>query len=248
MTTVSRHPGSRVVRLTLSCVVVSGLLLATDAPADAQSRHARVSRDLEQRLQAGDIETTSVIVAGSRERIGRIAARHGLRITQELQTGAVLEVPAGALSALANDTEVDSLSSKHLVEAHMGVTNQTIGADLVQQGGWAPGIGPLTGAGIGVAVIDSGVSAVPELRGRIIASKDFTDSRGLGIDQHGTARTSPASSPQRAPTVSTRHAVSRRAQTSSASRSSTRRAKASPQTSSRPLTGPSTTRIATTSA
>src|SRR6185369_15387527 len=79
----------------------------------------------------------------------------------------------------------DSLSSNLLVEAHMAVTNQTIGADLVQQGGWAPGIGPLSGAGIGVAVIDSGVAQMPELRGRIIASKDFTDDRGLGQDQHG---------------------------------------------------------------
>ena len=186
MTTVSRHLASRVVRLTLSSLVLSGLLLATTTSADAQSRrHARVSRDLEQRLQAGDTDATSVIVAGSRERIARIAARHGLRIAKLLETGAVLEVPAGTLSAVANDSEVDQLSSNHLVEAHMAVTNQTIGADLVQQGGWAPGIGPLTGAGIGVAVIDSGVAPMPELRGRIIASKDFTDDRGLGLDQHG---------------------------------------------------------------
>jgi serine protease AprX len=32
----------------------------------------------------------------------------------------------------------------------------------------------LTGAGIGVAVIDSGVAEVPELRGRIVVSVDFT--------------------------------------------------------------------------
>ena len=185
MTTVSRYLAFRVDRLTLSCVVLSGLVLATAASAEAQSHHARMSRDLELRLQAGDTDATSVIVAGSPEGIARIAARHGLRITKQLETGAVLEVPAGTLSAVANDSEVDSLSSNHLVVAHMAVTNQTIGADVVQQGGWAPGIGPLTGAGIGVAVIDSGVASMPELRGRIIASKDFTDERGLGLDQHG---------------------------------------------------------------
>ena len=169
MTTVSGRLAFRVVRLALSCLALSGLVLAP-ASADAQSHHARVSRDLELRLQAGDTDATSVIVAGSPERIARIAARHGLRITKQLETGAVLEVPAGTLSAVANDSEVDSLSSNHLVVAHMAVTNQTIGADLVQQGGWAPGIGPLTGAGIGVAVIDSGVAPMPELRGRLIAS------------------------------------------------------------------------------
>ena len=140
MTIVSRHLASRVVRLTISCVVLSGLVLALAASADAQSRHARVSRDLELRLQAGDTDATSVIVAGSPERIARIAARHGLRVTKQLETGAVLEVPAGTLGEVANDSEVDSLSSNHLVVAHMAVTNQTIGADLVQQGGCATGI------------------------------------------------------------------------------------------------------------
>ena len=98
-----------------------------------------MSRDLEQRLRAGDTDATSVIVTGSSEQIARVAARHGLRIRKVLETGAVLDVPAGALEAVANDGDVDQLSSNHLVEAHMGVTNQTIGADLVQQGGWAPG-------------------------------------------------------------------------------------------------------------
>ena len=136
-------------------------------------------------LLTGDTEVTSVIVTGSSERIARVAARHGLRVRKVLETGAVLEVPAGTLDAVASDSEVDQLSTNYLVEAHMGVTNQTIGADVVQAGGWAPGIGALTGAGIGVAVIDSGVAMMPELRGRIVASKDFTDDRGLGLDQHG---------------------------------------------------------------
>ena len=94
-------------------------------------------------------------------------------------------MPAGILSAVANDSEVDQLSSNYLVNAHMEVTNQTIGADLVQQGGWAPDIGPLTGAGVGVAVIDSGVAPMPELRGRIVVSKDFTETLGPG---HRSAR------------------------------------------------------------
>src|SRR6185503_2327007 len=185
MTIVSLHLAFRFVRLTLSCVVLSSLVLANDASADAQSRHARVSRDLEMRLQAGDTDATSVIIAGSPARIARIAARHGLRIEKQLATGAVLEVPAGTLAAVANDSEVDQISSNYLVEADMLVSNQTIGADLVQQGAVAPGIGPLTGAGVGVVVIDSGVANVPELRGRIIASLDLTDKRGQGLDQNG---------------------------------------------------------------
>jgi len=185
---MTTHPplASRAVRLTLSSLVCSGLLLATMTNAEAQSPHrAGMSQDLEQRLLTGDTEVTSVIVTGSSERIARVAARHGLVVRELLETGAVLDVPAGTLEALASDSEVDHLSTNYLVEAHMGVTNQTIGADVVQAGGWAPGIGAFTGAGIGVAVIDTGVAMMPELRRRIIASHDFTDERGLAIDEHG---------------------------------------------------------------
>ena len=41
------------------------------------------------------------------------------------------------------------------------------------------------GKGIGVAVIDSGVANAQELKGRIVASIDFTDARGQGLDHHG---------------------------------------------------------------
>src|SRR5262245_33198937 len=134
MTTVSRRLASRALRLTLSSLL-GAIVLATTASADAQTRrHARMSRDLEQRLQAGDSDATSVLSSGTQARIARIAARHGLRISKRLDTGAVLEVPAGMLGAVASDSEVDHLSSNHLVEAHMAVANQTIGADLVQQG------------------------------------------------------------------------------------------------------------------
>ena len=145
---MTTHPplASRAVRLTLSSLVCSGLLLATMTNAEAQSPHrARMSQDLEQRLLTGDTEVTSVIVTGSSERIARVAARHGLVVRELLETGAVLDVPAGTLEALASDSEVDHLSTNYLVEAHMGVTNQTIGADVVQAGGWAPGIGAFTG-------------------------------------------------------------------------------------------------------
>jgi serine protease AprX len=186
MSTASCLLASRGVRLALSSLLGVGLLVATATSAEAQSRRrARMSRDLEQRLTAGDTDATSVIVSGTRERIERVAARHGLRIQKLLDSGAVLDVPAGMLAAVASDSEVDQLSGNHFVEAHLGVTNDTIGATLVQQGGWAPGVGALTGAGVGVAVIDSGVAMMPELHGRIVASRDFTDDRGLGLDQHG---------------------------------------------------------------
>jgi subtilisin family serine protease len=175
-------------RLTLVALFVPAVLLVGVDHASAQGRGARLSRDLAARLAAGDTAETSVIVTGTDERVARLAARHGLRITKRLETGAVLEVPAGGLAALAADAEADQISSNQVVSAQMAVTNQSIGADMVHEGGWAPGIGPLTGKGVGVAVIDSGVFPLPEFRGRVIASRDFTDDRSPGVDRkgHGT--------------------------------------------------------------
>ena len=65
------------------------------------------------------------------------------------------------------------------------VTNQSIGADLVHEGGWAPGIGPLTGKGIGIAVIDSGVAMCRNSAAASSRAVDFTDDRGPGLDQNG---------------------------------------------------------------
>ena len=65
----------------------------------------------------------------------------------------------------------------------MAITNAAIGADQAWEGiGDLPGV---TGQGIGVAIIDSGIAEVPALRGRVVASVDFTDRHGRGIDRYG---------------------------------------------------------------
>ena len=51
-------------RLTLSCLFVRPAARDDHERGCAVQRHARVSRDLEQRLKAGDTDATSVIVAG----------------------------------------------------------------------------------------------------------------------------------------------------------------------------------------
>jgi len=168
----------------LATLVVAGVVAALPATLNAQSAHrARLSQDLVQRIDAGDTQATSVIVTGSQERIDRIAARLGLRVHKRLESGAVLDVPAGSLAALASDVDADQMSGNLVVQAHEDITNQTIGADIVQAGNWSPGLRSLTGKGIGVAVIDSGVANMVQFGGRVVVSKDFTDERGPGIDR-----------------------------------------------------------------
>src|SRR5436190_15658880 len=120
------------VRSALLAIAVS--LIAVPG-AQAQGRRARLSEDLAKTLEQGDSATTTVIVTGSQARVQAIAAKHGLRINKLLATGAVLDVPAGSLSALANDADVDALSSDQDVRSTMAVTREATGADLLQTAG-----------------------------------------------------------------------------------------------------------------
>ena len=80
----------------------------------------------------------------------------------------------------------------------MAVTTEAIGADQVWSGAFA-GLRGYTGRGIGVAVIDSGIAQHRALRGRIVASVDFTGGgrRPASATSTATARTSRGSSPAR---------------------------------------------------
>ena len=169
-------------------VLLATALLGLDAVESSaqgtRGRRARLSDDLVQKLRIGDAETSAVIFTGSQARVDSLAARHGLRIRKRLKSGALLEVPGYRLQAMADDPEVDALSGNHRVSAQMATAVQSTGADLVQAGLAPAGVRGLTGAGVGIAVIDSGIAFVPELRGRIVASRDFTDGRGLGQTPH----------------------------------------------------------------
>ncbi|MCA1558754.1 MAG: S8 family peptidase [Acidobacteria bacterium] len=158
--------------------------LALSVPAQAGPHRARLSGDLAERLAQGRDEPTSVIVSGSRHEIEALAARHGARLKKLLRDGAVLEVTGGQLDALSQDADVDHLSGDVPVHRMMSVTTAAVGADQVWIGQAGEPKG-LTGHGIGVAVIDSGVGPHSALRSRIVASFDFTKSRGVGVDKYG---------------------------------------------------------------
>src|SRR5262245_33341164 len=172
------------------------ILLVSVTSADAQGRRAHLSADLQKQLEAGDSAPTTVILSGTSNQIATVAARHSLRIRRLLGSGAVVDVPAGALDALANDADVPQLSGDHVTRGQMAVTDTSIGADQV----WAGldlGIGssqptsfsrPTTGRGVGVAILDSGVTVVPELRGQVSVRIDMINPKGTGGDEwgHGT--------------------------------------------------------------
>jgi serine protease AprX len=153
------------------------------APA-AAAHKARLSADLADHLRAGS-PSIEVIVHGTRQEVEALAQRYSLRIRKLLKSGAVLRVTAGELEALQQDESVDHLSADIRYRSTADVIAQSIGADQVWAG--AETVKGLSGRGIGVAVIDSGVDPKhAALAGRILASVDFTGGDGVDRFGHGT--------------------------------------------------------------
>ncbi len=73
--------------------VASCMAIVAANDAAAQGRRARLSEDLEQKIQAGDARPTSVILTGSQAKVDELAARHGLRVARRLDGGAVTGRP-----------------------------------------------------------------------------------------------------------------------------------------------------------
>jgi len=165
-------------------VLFAALAVAAGAPAEAQHR-ARLSDDLADHLVSGS-SSVEVIVDGAAA-ADRLAAKYNLRVKRRLRSGGVLVVNAGQLSALQNDIDVEHLSGniRYKSSAAIDPVDEGIGADQV----WS-GAGPLpklTGRGVTVALIDSGIDPTHNaLKGHVLTSVDFTGGDGVDRFGHGT--------------------------------------------------------------
>jgi serine protease AprX len=147
------------------------------AAAPVWGQPGRLSESLRKHVEAKSSGTVDVIVHGSTSDIKAIAARHGVSIVKWLSEDAVLRANAEQIASLG--AEVDHLSRDVEVRSFMSVTNQAVGADQV----WA-GIGghpAFTGAGVGIALIDSGIwTGHRSLAGRVVFAKDFVGEQTSG--------------------------------------------------------------------
>jgi hypothetical protein len=73
---------------------------------------------------------------------------------------------AGTLLKFLLNPTVVRVSLDRQCMSHLATTAKAIGADQVWAG--APGLPPITGSGVTVAVVDSGVASDPDLNGRVI--------------------------------------------------------------------------------
>src|ERR1051326_4206105 len=109
-------------------------------------------------------------------------AGRGATLTSELGVirSAAYSIPASALSTLADDPQVVYIAPDRPVGATMDYAASTLGAQIALQYGW-------DGSGIGVAVIDSGITLNQDLKdpakagaSRIVYSQSFVSQSPTG--------------------------------------------------------------------
>ncbi len=165
-------------------VATACVALVMVTPARAQGHRARLSADLADQL-AAQSQTIDLIVHGTRDEVNALAARYNVVVRKYLKSGAVLTVNAGQLAAIDQDEAVDHLSGDTMIRSKAEVTAETIGADQVWAGSGT--LKPLSGAGVTVVVIDTGIDTRHEaLKKRVIFTKDFTGGDGMDRFGHGT--------------------------------------------------------------
>ncbi len=101
--------------------------------------------------------------------MGRIAAQCGaLKKDLEIIDGALVSYPAASLDSLRVDEDIEAVSPDGEVRGTMLNANYAVGVYIAHQYGYIR-------EGVGIAVLDSGVSSHPDLQGNLAYEKDVSD-------------------------------------------------------------------------
>lgn len=170
-------------------IAALAIAAAIGVSARAPEHRASLSLDLLRHVENDSSSRARVIVHGTRPEIRALADRHGLVIVRWLQDGAVVRVNPAELARLAAEPALDHLSGDALVGVAMSVSNQSTAADRTWAGspgllgiGGIPGV---TGKGVGVAVIDSGITPHAALKKKIVANVSFVPGDPSVDDAYG---------------------------------------------------------------
>jgi serine protease AprX len=164
-------------------------VLALTVRGAAPTHRAHLSADLLRHGERHTVARARVIVHGDQAAIDAIASRHHVQVLRRMEHAAVVAANSEELDRLADDLAIDHLSSDPPVRNWMSVSMVTTAADQVRAG--APGllglgrIAGVTGQGIGVAVLDSGISPHSALSNKVIASVSFVSGDPIVSDVYG---------------------------------------------------------------
>ncbi len=187
---------SRTLRRLATLPLLFGALLISGSVPAGQQPLPTLSADLG--VHGGGAHSHRVIVQGADSGLGLL--RHGVAglLRKDLGRSVVLEVTDAQLDALAHNPLYSHISGDLRVAAHLtsddtAVTNAVTKATSVWQG--TPGLLGLlgtpgmTGAGVGIAIVDSGIASHTALDSRVVAHVNLVSTEpGVTGDPfgHGT--------------------------------------------------------------
>ena len=168
-------------------LALAAIVLAFVSPTSALAQHrARVAKNLQPLIAAKSADEIQTVVQVPQAEVDRLSKMYGVRVAERLEMGALLKGSAALFDALANDEAVHALSANDTVMSTMAVATQSTGANQL----WADSNGRryfdgATGAGVGVAIIDSGIAPHDDLARRVRLALDFTKSEAGAVDTYG---------------------------------------------------------------
>ena len=175
-------------RFRVTLVVVAAALLSWPLVSQGQRLPTRSSD-----LNGFRGDRVRVIVQADQAGLRSVRGRLARALRREVEGATALDLSRAEFEALARDGSVGHISRDLPVSADMAVTNKVTRAETVWQGtsgllglGGTPGY---QGAGIGVAVIDSGIAPHSAIGSRVVARVNFVSTEpGVTGDPfgHGT--------------------------------------------------------------
>ena len=152
-----------------------------------------LSTDLLTLVVNGDNNPVRALVRGDVQAIQTAAARDGIKVLRVLDGLVVVEAAPSVLDAWQNVAGVVSISLDNIVGPMMSVSDRAMAADQARAGSGGLlasllGTGPVTGKGVGVAIVDSGIASHSALSGKVVASVNYATGEAGTNDEfgHGT--------------------------------------------------------------
>ena len=144
-----------------------------------------MGKGLSEALSSGAATPVQFIVTAPQSEVDRLVGTYGVVVVRRLGMGAALSGTGVQVARLASDPNVAALAADDVVISTMAVTTQSTGANLLWAGSDRRGnFGGLTGVGIGIAILDSGIAPHADVYRRVRLARDFTDEKN-SVDGYG---------------------------------------------------------------
>jgi serine protease AprX len=183
----------------LAALLAAGVLalaVVPVAPASAASNAAHLDRQVLKAMAQGQPVRVILVARGNLNSLAADLRRSGVKraITVPIGHGIATELTAEQVRHFSTDANVERI----VFDAPVRLTDTPYDpaalataypAVVDAVGAWSNTLTPLTGQGIGIAVVDSGIASHPDLGNRVVVSENFNPTVSGAEDGygHGTA-------------------------------------------------------------